>query len=214
MISQGNSAYYLYNGHGDVVQLYNGSGTLTREYDYDAFGNEVSPNAGDTNPFRYAGQYFDVETGTYYLRARYYDPSVGRFTQQDGWAYADPSDPLSLNLYTYCFNDPVQYVDFSGNIPVETIVDIGSLAVSAVEFAITPGLGTGINLLWDTAALLLPYVPGSYVSDAAKLTGRLLNEIPDAKKGLKISSEILQKAIDGDQLTFVVNVSTEKGFLL
>ena len=98
LISQGNYAYYLYNGHGDVVQLVTASNTLGRSYDYDAFGNEVSPSASDTNPFRYAGQYFDSETGTYYLRARYYDPGIGRFTQQDGWAYADTGDSLSLIL--------------------------------------------------------------------------------------------------------------------
>ena len=62
----------------------------------------VSPNEEDENPFRYAGQYYDTETGTYYLRARYYAPSIGRFTQQDNWDYADPNDPLSLNLYV-CF---------------------------------------------------------------------------------------------------------------
>ena len=77
MISQGNYAYYLYNEHGDVVQLVTASNTLGQSYDYDAFGNEVNPSATDTNPFRYAGQYFDSETGTYYLRARYYDPGIG-----------------------------------------------------------------------------------------------------------------------------------------
>ena len=115
LISQGNYAYYIYNGHGDVVQLITAASVLGQSYDYDAFGNEVSPSATDTNPFRYAGQYFDRETGTYYLRARYYSPRVGRFTQQDGWAYSYIGDPLSLNLYTYCWNDPIYYVDPSGH---------------------------------------------------------------------------------------------------
>ena len=53
---------------------------VTKTYDYDAFGNEAEPSSTDTNPFRYCGEYFDTETGTYYLRARYYDPAVGRFT--------------------------------------------------------------------------------------------------------------------------------------
>ncbi|MCL2700015.1 MAG: hypothetical protein FWE68_06865 [Defluviitaleaceae bacterium] len=47
--------------------------------------------------------------------APYYDPSIGRFTQQDGWGYANPNDPLSLNLYVYCNNNPVMYWDPSGH---------------------------------------------------------------------------------------------------
>ena len=51
------------------------------------------------------------------LRARYYNPANGRFTQQDAWEYIDTNDPLSLNLYTYCNNNPVMYVDPSGEDP-------------------------------------------------------------------------------------------------
>ena len=61
--------YYLHNGHGDVVQLANASGNFFKEYRYDAFGLEIEPDANDTNPFRYCGEYFDKETGTVYLRA-------------------------------------------------------------------------------------------------------------------------------------------------
>ena len=59
------------------------AGTQTKTYDYDAFGNEKDRVGADPNPFRYCGEYFDVESGAYYLRARYYDPSIGRFTQED-----------------------------------------------------------------------------------------------------------------------------------
>jgi RHS repeat-associated protein len=75
----GTTSYYLYNAHGDVVQLTNSSGTVTRTYAYDAFGNEKNPDPNDSNVFRYCGYYWDKETGTYYLRARYYDPAIGRF---------------------------------------------------------------------------------------------------------------------------------------
>ena len=94
-----------------MVQLITAAGVLGRSYDYDAFGNGVSPSAIDTNPFRYAGQYFDRETGTYYLRARYYDPGIGRFTQRD---------PLGAgsNWYIYCLNNPIQFIDPSGLVEV------------------------------------------------------------------------------------------------
>ena len=67
---------------------------------YDAYGVQKNPDPIDTNAFRYAGQYFDTESGTYYLRARYYNPATGRFTQQDAWTNANRNDPLGLNLYS------------------------------------------------------------------------------------------------------------------
>ncbi|WP_343252806.1 RHS repeat-associated core domain-containing protein [Ligaoa zhengdingensis] len=115
--------YYLYNAHGDVVQLTDTTGTVTQEYEYDAFGNEQNPSANDTNPLRYCGEYFDAETGTIYLRARYYDPRIGRFTSADTVLQMmvelssgiEVPDPLSLNRYTYCHNNPVMYVDQNGH---------------------------------------------------------------------------------------------------
>jgi len=76
----GARTWYLFNGHGDVVQLTNNTGSLIKTYDYDAFGNEKNPDPSDTNPFRYCGEYFDKETGTIYLRARYYDPATSKNT--------------------------------------------------------------------------------------------------------------------------------------
>ena len=106
--------YYLYNGHGDVVQLTNSSGNAIISYTYDAFGNMTSNSANDTNPFRYCGEYFDLETETYYLRARYYSPATGRFTQRDSFG-GYYNDPLSLNRYTYVSNNPLKYKDPSGH---------------------------------------------------------------------------------------------------
>ena len=74
-------------------------GTLTWTYTYDAYGVQQNPDPLDGNAFRYAGQYFDLESGTYYLRSRYYNPNTGRFTQQDSWTNANRGDPLGLNLY-------------------------------------------------------------------------------------------------------------------
>ena len=78
--SGSDTSYYLYNAHGDVVQLANASGAITTTYDYDAFGNEVDPALVDANPLRYCGEYFDTETGTYDLHARCYDHTDGCFS--------------------------------------------------------------------------------------------------------------------------------------
>lgn len=105
--------YYLYDDH-NVVCLY---GDVLKRYSYDAFGNEQNPTSDDTNPFRYSGEYFDKETGTIYLRARYYNPGIGRFMSEDSVPGTD-NNPLSLNLYTYCGNNPVYFSDPSGHIMV------------------------------------------------------------------------------------------------
>ena len=59
--------YYTQNAHGDVVNLTNAEGKVTKTYTYDAFGVEKNIDENDTNAFRYCGEYFDTETGTIYL---------------------------------------------------------------------------------------------------------------------------------------------------
>ncbi len=138
--------YYRFNGHGDVIALANASGAVIKRYKYDAFGVEENPDVFDTNVFRYCAEYYDIETKTVYLRARYYDAETGRFTQQDGWNYAVPGFPLSLNLYTYCNNDPIGYVDPSGHfISFRTALGIASglykFGRSLVKAHIRGGIG-------------------------------------------------------------------------
>ena len=106
--------FYSFNAHGDVVNLTNASGASTKSYTYDAFGNEKNKQTSDANPFRYCGEYWDKESQTYYLRARYYDPSIGRFTQEDThWSpenciYGDEPQQIgeyqdALGVSRYCF---------------------------------------------------------------------------------------------------------------
>lgn len=78
-------------------------------YEYDAFGNTTVCEEQVSNRFRFSGQQYDTVTGQYYLRARYYNPVIGRFLQEDNY-YGD-----GLNLYAYCKNNPVSYVDPSGH---------------------------------------------------------------------------------------------------
>ncbi|WP_456094014.1 polymorphic toxin-type HINT domain-containing protein [Paenibacillus sinensis] len=110
----GKDYYYLYNGHGDVVQIVDTSGNVVNSYSYDVWGNITSQTEGVSNSFKYAGEMYDAETGLYYLRARYYDPSIGRFINEDT-VEGQIDNPLSLNLYTYVGNNPLIRVDPSGN---------------------------------------------------------------------------------------------------
>ena len=188
----GSESYYLYNAHSDVVQLTSAAGAVSRSYDYDAFGNELDPDTADINPFRYCGEYRDAESGAYYLRARYYDPSIGRFTQEDTYA-GEYKDPLSLNYYTYCYNNPTRFFDRTGNIPVETVLDIASAAQSLASLIADPNLANLGFFAWDVASALLPYVPGSYVAKGAKLVGHI-DDISGLTKALSKADNIADAA--------------------
>ncbi|WP_245863938.1 RHS repeat-associated core domain-containing protein [Paenibacillus donghaensis] len=106
--------YYLYNGHGDVVQIVDTSGKPVNSYSYDVWGNITNQTEGISNPFKYTGEIYDEETGLYYLRARYYDPSMGRFLNEDT-VEGQINNPLTQNLYTYVYNNPLIFSDPTGH---------------------------------------------------------------------------------------------------
>jgi RHS repeat-associated protein len=112
----GSKVFYLYNGHADVVQLVTQTGLVVATYDYDAFGVIIEETGESSNPYRYAGYFFDAETTLYYLNSRFYDAGIARFLQEDTY-YGSQADPLSLNLYSYCVNNPLIYRDPSGHKP-------------------------------------------------------------------------------------------------
>ena len=111
--------YYVTNLQGDVVAILNNEGVQVVSYTYDAWGNILSVSGsmantlGTTNPLRYRGYVYDVETGLYYLQSRYYNPQIGRFINADGIIGAN-NDMLSYNLFAYCSNNPTTYYDSTG----------------------------------------------------------------------------------------------------
>ncbi|MDR3764529.1 MAG: RHS repeat-associated core domain-containing protein, partial [Acidobacteriota bacterium] len=141
------------------------------------FGNTTATE-GIHNPFRYTGREHDTETGLYYYRARYYDPTIGRFLSED---------PLrikgGINFYTYVKNNPIKYVDPSGlancvySISAHTLIcqpnaDPGQPAINGPNGAGSVQLGPGgvwsgvggcaNNLGCVNNNDLGPIVPGNY----------------------------------------------------
>ena len=197
--------YYLFNAHGDVVTTTDAYGAVCQEYDYDAFCNEENPDPTDTNPFRYCGEYMDFETGSYYLRARYYDPTIGRFTQEDthwntgnmlygdelslsAYAYAPQIEAVmqSGNLYVYCGSNPIFYRDSTGCF-WDTVFDIVSLCISVGEVVEKPtDVRSWVDLAGDIIDLV-PFVTG--VGEAAKITGATLsitNKVDNVTDTIKV----------------------------
>ncbi len=107
-------SYYLSDGQGNVRLLTDGNGAVTDRYSYDAFGNLLSSQGSTINPYRYTGQQLDSLTGLYDLRARYYDPTSGRFLSRDT-AGIDVSNPVEVNRYSYAEENPVNFTDPSGH---------------------------------------------------------------------------------------------------
>lgn len=114
----GTKAYYLSNLHGDIVELRNAAtgnnNARLNQYTYDIWGNPLTMQENVAQPFRYSGEMWDNTTKLQYLRARWYDPSVGRFINEDSYE-GDITNPLSLNRYAYVHNNPINNIDPSGH---------------------------------------------------------------------------------------------------
>jgi len=116
--------FYLYNARGDVVHRTDNGGNLIHTYQYNAFGNEVyhihEYEPFSDNPFRFNGEYWDWERGEYYLRARSYNPRLGRFTQPDPFwnihnmQRGKAAIIQSANLFAFAINNPIRFSDPSG----------------------------------------------------------------------------------------------------
>ena len=105
-LRSGGTSYYEVDGQGSVSSLTSTAGALANTYTYDSFGNTIATSGTLSNPFRYAAREFDTETNLYFDRARYYDPSTGRFLEEDPIQFEG-----SVNFYAYVGNDPVDATD-------------------------------------------------------------------------------------------------------
>ena len=100
--------YYHQDEQLSTALLTDHVGKVRDHYQYSAFGEMLEGSESVGNRIRYTGQQYDEISGQYYLRARYYNPVVGRFLQEDVY------QGDGLNLYAYCGNNPVRYYDPSG----------------------------------------------------------------------------------------------------
>ena len=180
-----NISYYLYDGLGSTRSLSNAAGSLTDSYHYDAFGIELARTGATENDYLYTGEQFDASLSQYYLRARYYNQGIGRFTQMDTFAGV-ANDPVTLHKYLYAGNDPVLMVDPSGNsfsmggmmAAMNTMATLANIAVTTIDvFQIATGEKEFSALEFGTS-ILLNRLPVKYakmlLKKVAAKTGKVL----------------------------------------
>ncbi|MBP5631787.1 MAG: RHS repeat-associated core domain-containing protein [Clostridia bacterium] len=150
--------YYAKNLQGDVIAILNSSMNVVAKYTYDSWGKLISiadgngnnitnstSTIGYINPIRYRSYYYDNEAGLYYLKSRYYDPEINRFMSAD-LVIGSNYSVIGYNMYIYCSNNPVNFVDPSGNIPIGLII--------AALFLFTPVGGTALQIIASAVSYL------------------------------------------------------------
>jgi RHS repeat-associated protein len=125
VLTANGTQFYHSNALGSITSLTDDAGQLVASYAYDAFGAPVEIKGQSPNRLLHLAREYDSVTGLYYLRARYYDPRLGRFLSVDP-LWADWTDPLALNRYAYVRNAPTRYVDPSGANAFPTYADIST----------------------------------------------------------------------------------------
>ena len=111
MVISGASYYYHADHLGNIRVLTDSNENVMATYQYDAFGSILLETGSVKNPYRYTGREWDVESGLYYYRARYYNAIFGRFMQKDP---RDDAYKTGENMYVYVTNNPVNFKDPTG----------------------------------------------------------------------------------------------------
>ncbi len=177
---------------GSTAYITREDGEVENSYVYDAFGNVLERKEEIRNDILYRGQKYDQEAGQYYLRARYYNPVIGRFIQEDTYR----GD--GLNLYAYCGNNPVMYYDPSGHTKVtqpitepeapRTVGEGGSY--SSLRDSMTPEEVARYDAYWNNVA------DDMLKSNVSSYRQAILNGDIIKSTGGKINSKVVTAAID------------------
>lgn len=122
--NHGVTSFYLQDQMGSTRLLTTATGSIADSYTYNPVGTVLGSTGSVSNPLQFQGQYLDPETGFYYLRARYYDPTTGQFLSRD------PKDVRTRSAYGYALGDPINGSDpsgqFSVNLPFGLCLSFGN----------------------------------------------------------------------------------------
>ena len=145
-----NEYFYIRDITGNIIHIIDKYGNIKVTYKYDAYGKVVKEEGNseliEINSYLYKGYYYDKETSLYYCNSRYYDPEVKRFISIDDISYLDLETIGGINLYSYCYNNPVNYIDPDGHAPKwwqSILIGVGVIAVAALVTAAIVYTGGG-----------------------------------------------------------------------
>lgn len=144
---------------GSTMALLNAAGVSTTNYSYEPFGGTTATGSTNGNNSKFTGREEDGGTGLYHFRARYYSPALQRFISEDPMGFAAGDS----NFYPYVGNDPLNYKDPSGQIPVDTVADVGFIGYDLYQLATGGRKNLGANaaaLGLDVLGLIIPYATG------------------------------------------------------
>ena len=154
------TSYYLYDGLGTVRALADENGAITDTYTYSAFGEMLNSISNFTSPtanlYLFTGEQYDSDLEMYFLRARYMDPSKGRFYNMDTFE-GRSQDPITLHKYLYANANPVTYTDPSGYF---SLAELGTAIGVATRLLHITAIGTTIvQTVVDVAIYHAVYKP-------------------------------------------------------
>lgn len=170
-------SYFLHDDLGSPIRLLKPEGDVLESYAYDEFGCDVGYTPSQFHSFGYTGYQKDSVTGIYYAQAREYMPVIARFAARD-FVKGQQDDPLSMNEYIYCRDNPTEYADANGLFVLSTLAIIGvGAAVGALTSAGVNAVSQGIKIAkgeqeeFQWGSLAGSAVEGAVVGGVAAIPG-------------------------------------------
>jgi RHS repeat-associated protein len=172
-----------YDGLGTVRLLTDSAGTVTDQYEYEAFGGILHSSGSTANPYRFTGERYDADLDLYSLRARWYNQGTGRFLTMDTYPL-NAHHPSEWNRYGYVANNPVNAVDPSG------LSSINTYGLRLQTFAV-PALASipKVTTYFVAAVLITVVVVNTNVYFAKK--GRPANQSGQIRAAIRQASQSL-----------------------
>ena len=184
----GQERFHHVDGLGSTRVLTDETGAVTDRYTYDAFGVLLAQQGASDNTVQFAGEQRDSSTGLDYLRARYYDPSLGRFISADAYA-GSIIDPFSLHNYQYAHANPVRFTDPTGYF---TLGDVVATITVLSQLSLFGSVGFGAGYILGSAIQGEDVVElfGNFGAGfAAGVSGGLITDVYSATTGQPIDPQ-------------------------
>lgn len=176
----GDTRYYHYDFRGSTVAMTNETGAITHQYAYDEYGATLQVQEEDFNPFRFVGGFgvMQEDSTLLFMRARYYEASIGRFLSED---------PIwSDNLYGYGGGNPIGNIDPEGELAIATAVALVIVGMEVID--IMPDV-----IMWNYTATAARYYKYIKKDDAmAEAYYQMANEEADNFARNRIKSRFLR----------------------